>query len=68
MKLYNNEPKNSAMNVRCNDAERAMIEALCNTMRPKISASKMILFICEQKAEELGIIQIGKNGTWSIEV
>ena len=67
MKLYNNEPKNSALNIRCNDAEKAMIDALCCTMRPKVSASKLLLYLCEEKAIEMGIISEEKNGIWSIE-
>lgn len=68
MKLYNNEPKNSAINIRCNDAERAMIDAICGTMRPRISASKLVLYLCEEKAREEGLIDEEKNGLWSIEV
>ena len=68
MKLYNNEPKNSAINVRCNDAERAMMDAVLATFRPRISASRMIVYLCEEKARKLGIIEDLPNGTWSIEL
>ena len=68
MRLINNEPKNNAINVRCNDAERAMIDAIRNTIRPRISASKLLIFLCEEKARELNIIQDMKNGFWSIDV
>ena len=66
--IYNTEPKNNAINIRCNDAEKAMIDALCATIRPRVSASKLMLFLTEEKAQELGIIKMEKNGTWSIEV
>ena len=68
MILTNNEPKNSAINIRCNDAERAMIEAIQNSIRPRVSASRLLIFLCEEKARELGVIKDNKNGTWSIEV
>ena len=68
MKLLSTEPKNSAINVRCNDAERAMIDMLCGTIRPRLSASRLILYLCEEKAKQEGIIVENKNGTWSIEV
>lgn len=67
MKLLSTEPKNSAINIRCNDAERAMIEAICGITRPRVSASRMLLYLCEEKAREAGIIKELKNGTWYIE-
>ena len=67
MKLTNNEPKNSAINVRCNEAEKAMIAALQNTIRPRVSASKLLIYLCEEKARENGIIHDNNNGTWYIE-
>lgn len=68
MKLTNNEPKNSAINIRCNDAERAMVEAIRSTVRPRVSASKLLLYLCEEKAREEGIIKDNPDGTWSIDV
>ena len=67
MKLYNRDVKNSAMNIRCNDAERAMIQALQGLTRPRVSASSLLLYLCEEKAREAGIIQMNKDGSWSIE-
>ena len=68
MILTNNEPKNAAINIRCNDAERAMVEAVRLSVRPHVSASKLLLFLCEEKARKEGIIIDNPNGTWSIEV
>lgn len=65
--LTNNEPKNSAINIRCNDAERAMIEAIRATVRPRVSASKLLIYLCEEKARKEGIITDNDDGTWSIE-
>ena len=67
MRLTNNEPKNSAINLRCNDAERAMITALQNTIRPRVSASKLVIYLCEEKAREQGIIHDKSDGTWYID-
>ena len=67
MRLYSNEPKNAALNVRCNDAERAMIDALRGMTRPRVSASALILYLCEEKARDAGIIQMNNDGSWSIE-
>ena len=67
MKLINSEPRNSAINIRCNDAERAMIESLRNTIQPRVSASRYILYLCEKEAREKGIITDLKNGLWTIE-
>ena len=68
MTLRNNEPKNSAFNIRCNDAEREMIDRLRNTVRPRVSASRLLIYLCEEKARELGIIKDDeKTGTWTIE-
>jgi len=67
MKLTNNEPKNSAINLRCNDAERAMITALQNIIRPRVSASKLVIYLCEEKARQEGIIHDNSDGTWYIE-
>ena len=68
MKLTNNEPKNSAINIRCNDAEKAMVEAVRCSIRPRVSASRMLLFLCEEKARKDGIIADNDDGTWTIEV
>lgn len=68
MKLLNTEPKNSAINIRCNDAERAMIDAIRGMTRPRVSASRLLIFLCEEKAREEGIIKENKDGSWSIEV
>ena len=68
MKLTNIEPRNNAINVRCNDAERAMIDAIRNSIRPRVSASRLIIFLCEEKAREMNIIEDNDNGSWSIEV
>ena len=67
MILTNNEPKNSAINIRCNDAERAMIDAIRNTVRPRVSASRLLIYMCEERARELGIIKDNNDGTWSID-
>lgn len=67
MVLTNNEPKNSAINIRCNDAERAMIDAIRNTVRPRVSASRLLIYLCEEKARELCVIKDNMNGTWSID-
>ena len=67
MKLTNNQPKNSAINIRCNDAERAMVEAVRMSVRPRVSASKLLLFLCEEKARKDGLITDNADGTWSIE-
>ena len=68
MVLTNNEPKNSAINIRCNDAERAMIDAIRNTVRPRVSSSRLLIYLCEERARELGVIRDNANGTWSIDV
>lgn len=68
MKLTNNQPKNNAINIRCNDAERAMVEAVRMSIRPMVSASKLLLFLCEEKARKDGLIQDNPDGTWSIDV
>ena len=68
MRLTNNEPKNSAINLRCNDAERAMITAVQNIVRPRVSASRLLIYLCEEKARENNLIEYNKDGTWSIEV
>ena len=68
MRLVNNEPKNAAINIRCNDAERAMVDAIRNSIRPRVSASRLMLYLCEEKAREQGIIHDNPNGTWYIDV
>lgn len=68
MKLLSTEAKNSAINIRCNDAERAMIDAVRGMTRPRVSASKLLLYLCEEKAREEGIIKDLKNGAWYVEV
>lgn len=68
MKLVNTEPKNNAINIRCNDAERAMIEAIRGMTRPRVSASRLLIYLCEEKAREANIITENKDGSWSIEV
>ena len=68
MKLMSNEPKNSAINIRCNDAERAMIDAIRNTVRPRVSASQLLLYLCEERAREYGLIKDNPNGFWTIDV
>ena len=68
MKLFNSEPKNSAINIRCNEAERAMIDAVRGITKPYVSASKLLIFLCEEKARKEGLITDMKNGTWYIEV
>ena len=67
MKLSSSAPKNAAINVRCNEAERAMIEAVRNTIRPRVSASRLLLFLCEEKARAMGVIKDEKNGEWTID-
>lgn len=68
MRLTNNEPKNSAINIRCNDAERAMIEAVRNSIRPRVSSSKLLIYLCEEIARKEGFITYNPDGSWSIEV
>ena len=68
MKLISTEPKNNAINIRCNDAERAMVDAVRGITKPTVSASKLLLYLCEEKAREAGLIHDNKNGTWYIEV
>ena len=68
MKLFNTEPKNSAINIRCNDAERAMIDAIRGMTRPRVSASRLLIYLCEEKAREANIITENKDGSWYIEV
>lgn len=68
MTLTNNEPKNSAINIRCNDAERAMIDAVRNSIRPRVSASRLLVYLCEERARKMDLIKDNPNGTWSIEV
>ena len=67
MILTNNEPKNSAINIRCNDAERAMIEAIRNSIRPRVSASRLVIYLCEEKARKEGFIKDNADGSWSID-
>ena len=67
MRLFNNEPKNNALNVRCNEAERAMIDAIRNNIRPRVSASRLLIFLCEEKAREMDIIKDNGDGTWYID-
>ena len=67
MEFTNNEPKESAINLRCNRAEKEMITALQNAIRPHVSASRLLIYLCEEKANELGLITYNKDGTWSIE-
>lgn len=68
MKLTNLEPKNSAINIRCNNAEKAMISALQKVIRPHVSASRLLIYLCEERARQENIIQYNKDGTWNIEV
>ena len=68
MRLTNNEPKNSAINIRCNDAERAMIEKIRYGVRPRVSASKLLLYLCEEKARSIGLIHDNPDGSWYIDV
>ena len=68
MRLLNTEPKNSAINIRCNDAERAMIDALRSATRPRVSSSKLLIYLCEEQARQKGIITENKDGTWYIDV
>lgn len=65
--LYSDEPKNTQINVRCNAAEREMIEQVRNCIRPRVSASKLLLFLCEEYARQNGIIHDTGNGRWEIE-
>ena len=64
--LTSAERKTSQINVRVNSAEREMIEQLRNHIRPRVSASRLLVYLCEEKAREMGIIRDLPDGNWTI--
>ena len=60
------EPKTMQLNIRMNKAEHEMIEQVRNNIRPRVSASKLLLYLCEEKAREMNIITDNGHGVWSI--
>ena len=64
--LYSSDPKYDQLNIRINPAEKLMIERLQAVIRPRVSASRLLLFLCEEEAQRRGIISVGDDGTWSI--
>lgn len=60
------EPKTLQLNIRINEAEREMIEQVRNGIRPRVSASKLLIYLCEERAREMGIITDNGRGVWTI--
>ena len=64
--LSSAEPKTTQINVRMNPAEKEMIEKVRNHIRPRVSASRLLVYLCEEKAREFGIIHDTPDGNWTI--
>ena len=60
------EPKTLQLNIRINKAEHEMIEQVRNNIRPRVSASKLLIYLCEERAREMGLITDNGRGVWSI--
>ena len=65
--LSSTEPKKSQINVRMNEAEREMVERVRNHIRPRVSASRLLVYLCEEKAREFGVIHDQPDGSWTID-
>lgn len=64
--LHSDEPKRLQINVRVNEAEKAMLERLQRDIRPRVSISRLLVYICEEEARRRGFIQDKGDGTWTI--
>ena len=64
--LSSKEPKTTQINVRMNPAEKEMVEQVRNHIRPRVSASRLLVYLCEEKAREFGIITDTADGHWTI--
>ncbi len=67
MKYSSTEPRNFQINLRVNNADKAMLEAIRNSIRPRITTSRILLYLAEERAREMGILDIRKDGTWTID-
>ena len=65
--LSSGDTKNTQINVRMNAAEREMVERVRNSIRPRVSASRLLVYLCEEKAREMGIIHDAPDGKWTID-
>ena len=64
--LSSGEQKNMQINVRVNRAEKEMIERVRNSIRPRVSASRLLVYLCEEKAREFDLIKDTPDGNWTI--
>ena len=64
--LHSDETRTLQISLRLNAAEKKMIEEVNKTIRPRISVNKMLIYLCEERARELGIIQDDGEGNWLI--
>ena len=64
--LHSDDAKYLQINVRINPAERAMIERLQSAIRPRVSTSRLLIYLAEEEARRRGIIEDQDDGTWLI--
>ena len=64
--LRSDEPKTFQLNVRINSAEKKMLERLQSAIRPRVSVSRLLIYLAEERAEKEEIIQYSDDGTWTI--
>lgn len=64
--LHSDAPKTGQINIRINPAERRMIEMLQSAIRPRVSSSRLLIYLCEEEARRRGFIQDEEDGTWTI--
>lgn len=66
--LRSDEQRTYQLNMRINSAERKMIERLQSSIRPRVSVSRLLIYLAEERAEKEGIIQFTDEGYWTISV
>lgn len=64
--LRSDDNKTLQVNVRLSPAEKRLIELLQGQIRPRVSASRLLIYLCEEKGRELGLIEDNADGTWTI--
>lgn len=64
--LHSDEPRTLQLNIRLNPAEKLMIERLQSSIRPRVSASRLLIYLCEEEARKRDLIEDEGDGTWTI--